>query len=119
MLTSGASHSGTHRPPPNGKKMTTSHAALRSAATMLLALLLCNTGRADAALIPYQAVLSGPDESPPNASPGTGFSEVDYAPSAHTLRVQTTFSGLLGTTTASHIHPPTALPGVSTAGVAT
>ena len=30
-----------------------------------------------------------------------------------------TFSGLLGTTTASHIHTPTPVPGIGTAGVAT
>jgi hypothetical protein len=35
------------------------------------------------------------------------------------MRVQVTFSGLLGTTTASHIHCCTALLGTGTAGVAT
>jgi hypothetical protein len=44
---------------------------------------------------------------------------VDLDLLAHTLRVQVTFSGLLGNTTASHIHGPTALPGVGTAPVAT
>jgi len=44
---------------------------------------------------------------------------VDYDNFAHTLTVGLTFSGLLGTTTASHIHAATALPGVGTAGVAT
>jgi hypothetical protein len=67
----------------------------------------------------YFANLTGPAESPPNASPGTGFAEVDFDIVAHTMRVQVSFSGLLGTTTASHIHSPTAVPGTGTAGVAT
>lgn len=72
-----------------------------------------------AALIQYSAVLSGPAESPPNASPGTGLALVDYDNVAHTLHVNVTFSGLTGTTTASHIHGPTAVAGTGTAGVAT
>ncbi|MCW3054623.1 MAG: hypothetical protein JWN14_3793 [Chthonomonadales bacterium] len=67
----------------------------------------------------YTAFLSGPNESPPNASPGTGFADVDFDPVAHTMRIQVTFSGLLGTTTASHIHAATTVPGAGTAGVAT
>lgn len=72
-----------------------------------------------AVLFTATAVLSGPAESPPNASPGTGFTQVDYDTVAHTMRVQTTFSGLIGPTTASHIHAATAVPGVGTAMVAT
>src|SRR5262249_12468286 len=52
-------------------------------------------------------------------SPATGFAEVDYDNVAHTLMVEVTFSGLLGTTTASHIHAATSSPGTGTAGVAT
>jgi CHRD domain-containing protein/PEP-CTERM motif-containing protein len=72
-----------------------------------------------ATVITYEAVLSGPAESPPNASPGTGLAVVTYDNVAHTLGVNVTFSGLIGTTTASHIHTPTASPGTGTAGVAT
>src|ERR1035441_9174616 len=72
-----------------------------------------------AAILQYDAFLSGPNESPPNASPGTGFASVSYDNSAHTLLVDVSFSGLLGTTTASHIHAATASPGTGTAGVAT
>jgi hypothetical protein len=75
--------------------------------------------RAHATLFHYDAVLTGPGESPPNASPGTGFTNVDYDNVAHTLHVQVTFSGLQGTTTASHIHSATAVPFTGTAGVAT
>lgn len=67
----------------------------------------------------YATTLSGPAESPPNASPGTGFATVTLNPDLRSLRVQATFSGLTGTTTASHIHCCTALPGVGLAGVAT
>lgn len=74
---------------------------------------------AHAVPIVYTAVLSGPGESPPNASPGTGFAEVDFDIAAHVMRVQVSFSGLLAGTTASHIHSPTAVPGTGTAGVAT
>jgi hypothetical protein len=67
----------------------------------------------------YSANLTGPAEAIPNASPGTGSAEVTYDDVAHSLRVQISFSGLLGTTTASHIHAPTALPDTGTAMVAT
>jgi hypothetical protein len=69
----------------------------------------------------FSAHLSGPIEVPPNASPGVGFTTVTIDPVAHTLRVQVSFSNLLGTTTASHIHGPTANPFdiTQTAGVAT
>jgi hypothetical protein len=86
------------------------------AAPLFVALLAVS---ARAALFDYYANLNGPSESPPNASPGTGFADVNYDSSAHTLQVEITFSGLLGTTTASHIHAATTSPGTGTAGVAT
>lgn len=66
----------------------------------------------------FVASLDGLSESPPNASPGTGTATVTYDPAGHTLRVETVFSGLLGTTTAAHIHAPTAVAGAGTIGVA-
>jgi len=72
-----------------------------------------------AAVFSYQAILNGPSESPANGSPGTGFALVDYNNVAHTLHVNVTFSGLTGTTTASHIHSATSTPLSGTAGVAT
>jgi hypothetical protein len=69
--------------------------------------------------IMYFANLTGPGESPPNSSPGTGFAEVDFDLAAQTMHVFVTFSGLQGTTTASHIHSATAVPGSGTAIVAT
>lgn len=74
---------------------------------------------ANGASLYYQAFLDGVSEAPPNASPGTGFAQVDYDTLTHMMRVRVTFSGLLGTTTASHIHSATAAPGTGTAGVAT
>ena len=71
------------------------------------------------AAIVVTASLSGAAEFQPNASPGTGFATVQLDTVAHTLKVDVTFSDLIGTTTASHIHAPTALPGTGTAAVAT
>lgn len=85
----------------------------------LFAVICSFSGSIKAAPFTYVAQLSGPNEAPPNASPGTGFAQVTFDPTAHTMRVQVTFSGLVGTTTASHIHSATAVPGVGTAGVAT
>jgi CHRD domain-containing protein/PEP-CTERM motif-containing protein len=75
--------------------------------------------QASAAILTYDATLSGASEAPPNASPGTGFAEVIIDNIANTMRVEVTFSGLLGTTAASYIHCCTASPGTGTAGVAT
>lgn len=86
---------------------------------VLTVLMLGATQSSYADVVVFTANLSGPAEAPPNASPGTGFSIVTFDTVAHTLRVQTTFSGLLGNTTASHIHSATAVPGTGTAGVAT
>jgi len=74
---------------------------------------------AHAAVTFYDAVLSGINESPPNASPGTGYAVAAYDNIAHSLLIEISFSGLLGTTTASHIHATTAVAGTGTAGVAT
>ena len=73
----------------------------------------------NAAPLVFVTFLSGPNESPPNASPGTGFATVTIDPVAHTMRVEVSFSGLLAPTTASHIHAATPTPFAGTAGVAT
>ncbi|MEP7352173.1 MAG: CHRD domain-containing protein [Acidobacteriota bacterium] len=69
--------------------------------------------------IVYTTNLSGANEAPPNASPGIGFATVTYNDVLHTLALDISFSGLLGTTTASHIHCCTAVADAGTAGVAT
>jgi hypothetical protein len=83
----------------------------------LAALSLSQSARADT--VTYYATLSGAAESPPNASPGTGSATVIVDDVADTMRVLVTFSDLLGTTTAAHIHCCTAVAGAGTAGVAT
>lgn len=61
--------------------------------------------------------LTGPAEAPPNASPGTGWARLTF--DGDFMRVQASFSGLLGTTTVAHVHCCTAVPLTGTAGVAT
>ncbi len=77
------------------------------------------TATAPAAPVRYFGNLNGPAESPPNASPGTGYALVTMDVVAHTMVIDANFSGLLGTTTASHIHCCTSVPGAGTASVAT
>lgn len=67
----------------------------------------------------FSATLSGPAEDPPNASTGTGSALVGYDADTHALSVHIEFAGLVSTTTASHIHAPTTVSGIGTAGVAT
>jgi len=67
----------------------------------------------------YAATFSGAAESPANLSPGTGSALVTFDMDLFTMRVEANFTGLLGTTSASHIHCCTVNPGVLNAGVAT
>lgn len=57
-----------------------------------------------AAPMVFVANLDGLSESPPNASPGTGFTTVTIDSATHMMRVEVTFSGLLAANTACHIH---------------
>ena len=86
-------------------------AALAAAAALAFA------GAAEA--VTYFTTLSGPGESPANASPGTGTALVSIDQITNIMDVEVTFSGLLAPTTASHIHCCTLLPLTGTAGVAT
>jgi hypothetical protein len=65
----------------------------------------------------YTAVLSGAAENPPNASLGGGAGVITFDLDLLTMRVQTTFAGLSGNVTASHIHCCTTAP--ANVGVAT
>lgn len=67
----------------------------------------------------FKVNLDGPSESPANSSAGVGSGSAVWDDAAHTLQLDVVFSGLSGNVTASHIHAPTAVAGVSTAGVAT
>lgn len=64
----------------------------------------CLVGQSLATVLVFEANLSGLNESPPNASPGTGFTRVTMDTTAITMRVEATFSGLVAGVTASHIH---------------
>jgi hypothetical protein len=61
----------------------------------------------------FVANLTGGDENPATPSPGTGTAIVVIDPTLSTLHVDVTFSGLLSTTTASHIHCCEPSPGMN------
>ena len=67
----------------------------------------------------YQVFLTGAAESPPNASAGLGVALITFDLDLFTMQIQTTFAGLTGNVTASHIHCCTAVPRVGNVGVAT
>jgi len=77
------------------------------------------TARGDS--ISFAANLVGSLEVPPTGSPATGSALVVIDTVANTMQVNVTFSGLEGTTTASHIHCCLASPFLvgSNVGVAT
>lgn len=79
--------------------------------------LLCATVAANAA--GYVAILKGSQESPANTSPGVGAAAVKFDTTTHVLQIATAFGGLLGETTASHIHCCTDDPGTGVTGIAT
>lgn len=92
---------------------------MKMIAKSILGALLLLPGLAQATVYQFAVSLSGPNESPPNASPGTGGGLITLDDAAFTLQLDVTFDGLTGTTTASHIHAATATPFSGTAGVAT
>jgi hypothetical protein len=92
---------------------------VRTYAFFMSITLLLGTQVASAGTIIYTGFLSGPNEVPPNASPGIGFALVTIDTVLNTMEVNVSFSGLVAGTTASHIHCCTAVPGTGTAGVAT
>src|SRR5262245_66554212 len=63
--------------------------------------------------------MSGLNESPVNASPGTGTAIITFDLDLFTMRVQAMFINLLAPTTAAHIHCCKTVAGISTAGVYT
>lgn len=73
--------------------------------SVLLVLCLAAVGApAGAAPITFSAILTGLNEEPPNASPGTGLAVVTIDDVAHTMRVDVEFEDLMGLVTVSHIH---------------
>ncbi len=73
--------------------------------TVLLSVcLLALAGASQAAIVTLTGTLLGSLESPANISPGVGSAVVTLDTVGQLLQVSVVFSGLLGTTTASHIH---------------
>src|SRR6266513_12544 len=84
---------------------------------VLAAALLVAAPLTHASLIHLHADLIGANEFPPVVSAGTGFGDFDLDTTAQTLRGHIVFSGLTGTTTASHIHCCLASPFLTGANV--
>ena len=74
---------------------------------------------AAAATYVFNVLLNGANESPPNASPGSGFGTFVFDDDLHTMLIEVDFEDLLGLTTAAHVHAPTAVAGTGNIGVAT
>ena len=78
---------------------------MRLALRMLsIAAVVVAAGVASAATIPFSATINGGQETPPNASPGTGTGSFTMDTVANTLSFNITFSGLLAPESAAHIH---------------
>jgi hypothetical protein len=88
-------------------------------ASVLFALAFVAAPASRAELIFIEMHLSGPEESPPVASPGTGHALITINTTAHILDLEVDFQDLVGTTTVAHIHCCTAAPNAGTVGVAT
>lgn len=89
----------------------------RRTAVLVTALMLFTSTASRAAIIAFDVNLSGASETPSVTTPGTGSGSVVIDTVGLTMSLNLTFSGLLGNTTASHIHC-CALP-TTTAPVAT
>jgi len=82
-----------------------------------MAALILSAPAANAIPVTFTAVLSGANEVPVVASPGTGLATVILDEAAQTLQINVTFSGLTSNVTAAHIH--CCAPLGNNAGVAT
>lgn len=89
-----------------------------AAGVLAAAASLVSAPAAQADILTFSTLLSGAAEAPPNASPGVGFAHIEYDTVTHLMRVRAQFVGLLGNTTAAHVHSATAVPGAGTAPVA-
>ena len=75
-----------------------------SPALVLMGALILQAPAAHAVPMTFVGNLSGANEVPPVASPGTGLATVILDPTAQTLQVNATFSGLTSNDVAAHIH---------------
>jgi len=91
-----------------------------SAPALLAATLALGAAAASAHTVTYVGTLSNVGEPATAAgSLGTGSVSVAFDDDNFTMKVDVTFSGMSGTSTASHIHCCTAAAGAGSAGVAT
>ncbi|MBY0307140.1 MAG: CHRD domain-containing protein [Phycisphaerales bacterium] len=74
---------------------------------------------ASADLFTWNITMDGPSESPPNASPATGNATITWDSVTRLLTIDLNFLGLIGSSTAAHIHASTPTPFAGTADVAT
>ena len=84
---------------------------------LLIGIVVMLGSQAFATSITYTVFLDQ-NEVSPTGSTGTGTATVIFDTTAHTMFIDIAFSGLLGNTTASHIHCCTSAPNIA-AGVAT
>jgi len=90
------------------------------ALVMMAAPLMLPAPAAHAIPMTFTADLSGANETPPTGSPGTGLATIVLDPTANTIQIAATFSGLTTPDTAAHIHCCQSSPGSpATVGVAT
>jgi len=80
------------------------HRALGFALSAAFVLVLAQP--AAAATILFDIFIDGLQETPPNASPGTGTGSLSLDDTTGDYTISGTFAALLGTTTAAHIHGP-------------
>jgi hypothetical protein len=88
-----------------------------SPALVLMGALLLQAPAAYATPMTFVGNLSGANEVPPVVSPGTGLATIILDPTAQTIQINATFSGLTSNDTAAHIH--CCAPLGTNAGVAT
>jgi CHRD domain len=79
-------------------------ALIPSSALVIMASLMLSAPAANAIPMTFTADLSGANEVPVVASPGTGLATVILDAAAQTLQINVTFSGLTSNTVAAHIH---------------
>jgi hypothetical protein len=85
-------------------KLSLPDISVRPCLLALAAALILPVPVAHAIPITFGLNLSGANEVPPVSPAGTGFATVVLDPTAQTLQVSATFSGLTSNTTAAHIH---------------
>lgn len=88
------------------------HPFIRPAACLALAAVftVASASTASAVMLFYEANIDGLQETPPNASPGTGFGSFTYDTVSNLLNYNIVFSGLVAPENNAHLHA--AAPGV-------